>query len=319
MIKLTICIATYNRAGYIGETLDSIIPQLTEEVELLVVDGASTDNTETIMNNYLKKYDLIRYVRLQAKGGVDQDYDKAVELAKGEMCWLFTDDDLLKAGSINFILDELKNNYSLIIVNSEVRNKDFSKVLTRSLIELRGNKIFLENELDLLFQCTMPYLSFIGGVIINRNLWLQRERTKYYGTDFIHVGVIFQATLPLRALVIGDPLIIIRIGNAQWTSRAFEIWMIKWPKLISSFSNISEKSKKKYIQNPSWIKLRKTIIHRADHNYSFAEYHKWVSTASLPKWWKKLMWLIASMPSPLARIIVYSYGKFLALSSFRKK
>ena len=46
---LSICIATHNRADYIGETLDSIIPQLTDEVEIVVVDGASTDATRTVM------------------------------------------------------------------------------------------------------------------------------------------------------------------------------------------------------------------------------------------------------------------------------
>jgi glycosyltransferase involved in cell wall biosynthesis len=59
---LSICIATYNRADYIGETLDSIIPQLTDNVELLVVDGASTDNTEDVVRTYTDP--RIRYVRL---------------------------------------------------------------------------------------------------------------------------------------------------------------------------------------------------------------------------------------------------------------
>ena len=97
---LSICIATYNRAGFIGETLDSIIAQMDDDVEILVVDGASTDNTEGIMREYTQKESRIRYVRLSAKGGVDQDYDKSVELARGEFCWLFTDDDLLKPGAV---------------------------------------------------------------------------------------------------------------------------------------------------------------------------------------------------------------------------
>ena len=97
---LSICIATYNRAAYIGVTLDSIISQLTDDVELLVVDGASTDSTEEVLHTYIKKSNRIRYIRLAAKGGVDQDYDKSIEFARGEWCWLFTDDDLLKPGAI---------------------------------------------------------------------------------------------------------------------------------------------------------------------------------------------------------------------------
>ena len=50
--RLSVCVATYNRAEYIGETLESIIPQLTDEVEIVVVDGASTDGTSTVVKGY---------------------------------------------------------------------------------------------------------------------------------------------------------------------------------------------------------------------------------------------------------------------------
>ncbi len=51
---LSICIATYNRAEYIGETLESIIPQVTDEVEIVIVDGASTDNTSSVVKHYIE-------------------------------------------------------------------------------------------------------------------------------------------------------------------------------------------------------------------------------------------------------------------------
>ena len=126
---LSICIATYNRAEYIGETLESIIPQMTSEVEIVVVDGASTDNTGNVVKRYVEDCRQINYILLPSKGGVDQDFCKAVEFAKGEYCWLFPDDDLLKPGAISTVLNEIPKGYSLIIVNAQVMNKDFSKVL----------------------------------------------------------------------------------------------------------------------------------------------------------------------------------------------
>src|SRR5262249_57418214 len=42
----------------------------------------------------------------------------------------------------------------------------------------------------------VPYVSFIGCVVIKRDLWLNREKDRHIGSEFIHVGVIFQAPLP---------------------------------------------------------------------------------------------------------------------------
>ena len=83
---LSICVATYNRAEYIGETLESIIPQITDEVEIVIVDGASTDNTSSVVKHYIEVCKQINYIQLPSKGGVDQDFCKAVEFAKGEYC-----------------------------------------------------------------------------------------------------------------------------------------------------------------------------------------------------------------------------------------
>lgn len=52
--ELSICIATYNRADFIGQTLDSIVSQNCDGVELVIVDGNSTDLTPQIMSNYVK-------------------------------------------------------------------------------------------------------------------------------------------------------------------------------------------------------------------------------------------------------------------------
>ena len=49
---LSICIATFRRADYIVETLDSILFQAPPEVEILIVDGASPDETFSVMSEY---------------------------------------------------------------------------------------------------------------------------------------------------------------------------------------------------------------------------------------------------------------------------
>src|SRR6266478_6908331 len=84
MLRLSICMATHNRGRLIGETLASIVPQLSDATELLVVDGASTDDTQRVVESCFESRANCRYIRLAEKGGVDRDYARSVELARGE-------------------------------------------------------------------------------------------------------------------------------------------------------------------------------------------------------------------------------------------
>lgn len=307
---LSICIATYNRSEYIGETLESIIPQLTDEVEIVIIDGASTDRTSSVVKSYIEVCKKINYIQLPSKGGVDQDYYKAVEFAKGEYCWLLTDDDLLKPDAISTVLNEIPKGYSLIVVNAQVMNKDLSKVLQDKLIPIDTNEGYDGSKLEQLFQRVIPYISFIGCVVINRALWMQRERKQYFGTEFIHVGVIFQAPLSAPALIIAEPYISIRYGNAQWTSRAFEVWMFKWPKLLYSLTSISEKTRQKHqMTNP--LRLMKIIVYRALGAYSLKEYQKWFMPEDFSFFWKFVALIIAILPVCFVNPIVLSLLKII--------
>ena len=130
--KLSVCIATLNRGAFIGATLDSIISQATDEVEVVIVDGASTDNTPDVVQNYQQKFPRLTYVRLPQKGGVDKDYDRTVEAATGEYCWLMSDDDVLKFGAIAAVLAAIQQGHDLIVVNAEVRGPDMIEVVEPS-------------------------------------------------------------------------------------------------------------------------------------------------------------------------------------------
>ena len=60
--KLSIIVPTYNRAGYLKECLNSIICQNYPNLEIIVTDDNSTDNTEEVVKEYIKKYSYIKYV-----------------------------------------------------------------------------------------------------------------------------------------------------------------------------------------------------------------------------------------------------------------
>ena len=312
--KLSICIATYNRAKFIGETLDSILTQLDSRVEIVVVDGASPDITHQVMSQYLSSYPCIRYYREQINSGVDVDYDKAVGYAKGEYCWLMTDDDLLCPRAVARVLEAIEDSPELIVVNSEVKNANFSKLYVERSLAFTEDRKFAVRDCEKFFAEVASYLSFIGGVVIKRQTWLERNRANYYGTLFIHVGVIFQHPPINKVKVIANPLITIRYGNGMWSPRSFEIWTFKWPNLIWSFTDFSDTAKLQVTQREPRKSISRLFRSRALGAFTHNDVQKfWPSSAG--KGDLMIAYILSIFPASLANFLSVFYLSFSANSN----
>lgn len=304
--KLSICIATFKRGQFIGETLDSILKQMEPGVEIVVVDGASPDDTPEVMARFAAAYPEIRYFRESVNSGVDADFDKAVGYAKGEFCWLMTDDDLLRPGAVRAVLSSLGGEDDLVIVNAEVRSVDLSELFEKQRLVLDADKVYRAADREAFFAETAAYLSFIGCVVIRRKCWLVRDRSAYYGSLFIHVGVIFQNPPIENVKVIAKPQIIIRYGNAMWTSRSFEVWMFKWPGLVWSFPDFSEEAKRKVCRREPWRSAKALFHNRALGAYSSVEFRKfWQSDVG--KLERIVAYLLSVFPASLANLVMVTY------------
>ena len=320
-IKLSICIPTVNRGGFIGETLESIATQFTDELEIVIVDGGSTDNTQQVVEHFQERFPQIRYVRKNAAlgsplkppvpsgAGFDRDCNCAVEMASGEYCWLFTDDDLLKPGAVQTVLEAMRREYALIVVNAEVRSGDLLKTLQRARMPQSSDRVYPPEENQKIFTDVANYLSFVGGVVIKRQLWLEREKERYIGTGFIHIGVLFQRPIPGQTLLIAEPLVSIRYGDALYmrSSRYFEIWMFIWPNLIWSFPHFSDAAKRVVCRKEPWRQNLALLLYRARGAYSRNEYDAWLEGRLNSRWNRFKARMVAAFPGPIANLMAVAY------------
>jgi len=296
---LSLCIATLNREKYIGQTLASIVPQLSARVELVIVDGASTDDTPAIVKSFADGSPHVRYHRLPTNSGIDRDFDTAVSLCNGDYGWLMTDDDLLVPDAIARVLKSLAESPQLLVVNARIMTADLSKVLQTRRLDIDEDSTYLSGDMERLFEMTADYLSFIGAVVIERKVWMERERAPFFGTLFVHVGVIFQGPPLTKAMVIAEPLILIRYGNAMWTPRGFEIWMFKWPKLVWSFTSFSTRAKASVCAAEPWRSTRSLLSMRANGAYSTVEYERFLRQHAVGAG-RMIAKVIASVPASIA-------------------
>jgi glycosyltransferase involved in cell wall biosynthesis len=89
-MKVSVIIPTYNRVQLVQEAIESVLRQSYRDVEIIVVDDGSTDDTEIMLRRFSSD---IRYIK-QANQGVNAARNHAVRLAQGEYIALLDNDDL---------------------------------------------------------------------------------------------------------------------------------------------------------------------------------------------------------------------------------
>jgi abequosyltransferase len=264
--------ATFNREPFINETLVSILAQLTDQTELVILDGGSSDGTDQTVQRLISCRPNCHYHRVPVRGGIDLDYCRAISHSVGEYCWLFADDDVIKPGAIARILNEIQDGRDLILVNSEVADRSLFRVLVTRRLNVDADVVIKSGDRSGLLATAGDLLSFIGTVVIRRAVWLSRDANPYIGTEFVHVGIIFQSPMAGECYIIADPLIRIRYGNAQWSRRAFEIWMFNWPALVWSFNDVSPAAKAQVVAREPYRNLVPLILMKARGCFTTRDY-----------------------------------------------
>ena len=219
------------------------------------------------MQRYALQNSFVKYMRSEAGLGIDDGYDAAVGIATGEYCWLMTDDGLIMPGALKLILSRIKPDHDLIIVNMDCFTKDLSINLNQRFFKLYADKTYSPNEFET-FLSELGYgLAYIGCVVIKRNIWFENARTPFFGSFFVHVGVILGSTLIKNVLFLHEALIKYRSANSSWTARSFEIWYFKWPGLVWSFNKLSIVIKNKMAVQQPWRRALTLLKSRAMGEY----------------------------------------------------
>ena len=93
MTKVSVIIAAYNAAAYVGKALDSVLAQTEKSFEAIVVDDASTDATAEIVRSLAAKDNRIRLIELTENRGNSFARNTAIAAARGEWLAILDADD----------------------------------------------------------------------------------------------------------------------------------------------------------------------------------------------------------------------------------
>lgn len=162
--KISIIIPTLNQARFIEETITSVLTQNYPNLELIVLDGGSTDGTLEI----LKKYSAsLTWISEPDKGQVDA-INKGLKMVTGDVVAYLNSDDVYTPGALLTVGKYFFEHPEAQILTGKCLNMDENGVETRSLIKLYKNfwlKLGIDKFLMVLDYVSQPSTFWRTGLI----------------------------------------------------------------------------------------------------------------------------------------------------------
>lgn len=125
-MKVSVIVPVYNVEKYLKRCLDSIINQTYKNIEIILVNDGSKDNSRNICEEYEKKYENISLIN-QENGGLSAARNTGLKYVKGEAVTFVDSDDWLELDAIEYYVESMKKHNVDMVVTNNVRTKDYQE------------------------------------------------------------------------------------------------------------------------------------------------------------------------------------------------
>jgi len=137
---VSICIPTFNGEKYIAQAMDSAISQCYSNLEIIVSDDASKDETLNTVNSYKTKTNIPIYIHNHLPNGIGANWNNCVKQAKGDYIKFLFQDDVLEKDCISKMIKitEANPNVGLVYCKRELLFEELTPKL-KNFIDYYGN------------------------------------------------------------------------------------------------------------------------------------------------------------------------------------
>lgn len=209
MEKISVLIPAYNSERFIVECISSAINQSYLNIEIIIVDDGSTDNTFSICDNYAKNDNRLKIIR-KNNGGVVSARIEAAKYADGDFVLCLDSDDFIDRTMIEQMLELANRSNADVVCTGYIKEKPNESAIRRNYLNsgIYKNKA-LEAALSMLIYAGEFYrpgiMPFICGKLIKTDLYKKYQKSVPVeinrGED---VAVMFPLLLNSKCIVIDN-------------------------------------------------------------------------------------------------------------------
>lgn len=187
--KLSIIVPVYGVEKYIDKCLDSLVKQSLKEIEIIVVNDGTKDNSQKIIDKYVKKYPEKIKSYIKENGGQGSARNYGLKKATGEYIGYVDSDDFVEKDMYKKLYNKAKeNNYDIVVcgnynVSEDYQNKNIDAFINNYNTDLENiffgkmavwNKIYkrdilIKNKLEFKEKVWYEDLAFTLKAIMNSN------------------------------------------------------------------------------------------------------------------------------------------------------
>lgn len=140
--RVSVIIPTYNRSGYLLEAIDSVLSQTYDDIEIIVIDDGSNDDTQEKLKPYKDK---IKYVYTE-NGGPARARNIGMQMARGEFIAFLDSDDLYYPYKIEIQADFLDKHQNVAMICSELSAFNHTGILNELHLKKYHRSAYLDSE-----------------------------------------------------------------------------------------------------------------------------------------------------------------------------
>ena len=158
--EYSIIVPAYNVAAYLPQCLDSLLKEQGSQVEVIVVDDCSTDQTAEILRRYAAAYPQLRVITHAENRGVSAARNTALDAAQGEYVLFVDADDRLQDGAIPALRALIEQPQPADIIHFQIRRVSEAGVV---LSEMQGAEKY--HDLRIAAEWRQAFASTIGSLL----------------------------------------------------------------------------------------------------------------------------------------------------------